>query len=1548
MSALPSDAAAPAELPEAVAIVGWAGRYPGAAHLDQLWDNLRGGVESVRFFTRDELLAAGLDPQLIDRPDYVPAKGRLDDVELFDASFFGYTPREAAVMDPQHRLFLECAWEALENAGRIVPRDGQAVGVYAASSINTYLLRNWNTEAFRALDGLELLISSDKDFLATRVAYKLDLKGPAVVVQTACSSSLSAVCQAAQSLLDFQCDLALAGGVSVNNPRVGGYVYRQGAIMSPDGHCRAFDAEAQGTLSGEGVGIVVLKRLSEALADGDTIHAVLRGFALNNDGANKIGYTAPSVDGQAEVIRMAQAFAGVGPDDISYIEAHGTGTELGDPIEIAALTQAFRAGTARRGFCGIGSVKTNFGHTDAAAGVTGLLKAALALDHGEIPPSLHYQRPNPHIDFANSPFRVIDRLTPWPAEAPRPWRAGVSAFGIGGTNAHVIVEEAPPQAASGPSRPAQLLLLSARSEKALDAAQQRLAAHLAAHPEQPLADVCHTLQAGRRAFDWRRAVVVRDAAAARDRLAQGGGVKRVAGDRPVVFCFSGQGTQHPGMGAGLYRDEPVFRQTLDHCLALLREHAGLDLAPLLFAAADDEAAAAALRDTRCAQPALFALEYALASTWMHWGVQPDAMIGHSIGEYVAACLAGVMSLDDALALVALRGRLVASLPAGAMLAVPMAEKPLAPLLRPPLAIAAVNAPKLCVVAGETAAVAALEDELRASGLAPTRLHTSHAFHSPMLDPILDEFHRAVARVRLSPPQRPYVTNVDGGWIRPEQATDPRHWVRHLREAVRFSAGVRLLLEDEARLFIEIGPGATLTGLVRQHVEASGAERALASMRSPRDGTDDGEFLLGALGRAWQSGVNVDWDAFAAQERRRRVPLPSYPFERRRFWVEPSATDGPPRAEAPLRKLADPADWLHVPAWRQAPLAPADAPAGPWLVLADAAGLGDALVAALAATGRRVTVATAGTAFEQPAPGRFTLRPAVAEDHEALFAALEAQGAAPAVVVHAWAADGGETRCFWSPLATVRAAGRRGAVRLLFVTAGAQAVLAGEHVDATAALVAGPALVGRAEYERLDARWIDLPREPAAAAAALLAEAGAPAAPRGAPAEPVAWRGAQRWLRGHAPLPLAAPAPGVPGLGAGAVVLVTGGFGGIGLALAAGIARSVPQARLALLGRHALPPRETWDGWLAAQPAGDATARRIRAVQALEQAGATVLPLAVDLADAAALAQAVAMVRQRLGRIDAAIHAAGVAGGGIVELKTPEAAAAVLAPKVSGTRALEAALAATPGAPPLAWLLHCSSLTATLGSAGQVDYTAANAFQDAHAHEAAAQGRRVVSVQWDTWAESGMALAAELPAAMAAQRAQGLAAGLTDAEGFEVLRRALAAGQPQLLVSTRDLAARLRPPPAAARPLAPRADAEAPPDGDAAAADDAAPEGRARRSLSTPFVAPRTDTERAVAAAWQDLFGIEAMGVDDDFFEADGHSLLAIQIVARLTKDLNVRLPVNALFESPTIARLAARIDGLRAEPGSDEARIAEALAMVEQLSDDEIAKLLADDGAAPH
>ena len=876
-----------------IAIVGLSGRFPGARNLDEFWDRLCKGAELITFFSDEELLRHGVDATALDDPHYVRAEAVLEDIELFDASFFGFTGREAETLDPQHRLFLEESWAALENSGYNPEIHQGRIGVFAGESLNTYFLHNLypNRKLLDSLGASQVVIGNDRDYLATQVSFRMNLKGPSLSVQTACSTSLVAVHVACQSLLNHECDMALAGGVSVSVPQGLGGHYQEGGIVSPDGHCRAFDAQARGTVKGSGVGVVVLKRLADAIKERDTIHAVIKGSAINNDGAAKVGYTAPAVAGQASVIEEALAVASIEPGTISYVEAHGTGTALGDPVEMAALTQAFRTGTEATGFCAIGSVKTNIGHLDAAAGVAGLIKTILALEHREIPPSLHFEKPNPNIDFSNSPFFVNTELRCWdPNGIPR--RAGVSSFGIGGTNAHVVLEEAPASAICESSDSPHLLVLSARTQSALATAADNLAAYLKQHSDLDLGDVAFTLNAGRKNFEHRLTTVCRDVDDAVTVLSAPNSARVFVGSprhakRPVAFMFPGQGAQYVGMGRELYEREPVFSGELEHCAELLRSSLGVDLREIIYAQdLSAEEAALRLADTRFAQPALFSVEYALAKLWMAWGVEPQAMIGHSIGEYVAACLAGVFSLEDVLGLIAARGEIMFRQPRGAMLAVSLTQQQAESYLTEQISLAAINSPSLCVLSGPIDAIEHLERQLTAADVICRRLHTSHAFHSVMMEPAIEEFAALVEKVALHAPRIPYLSNVTGTWITAEQAVDPRYWARQLREPVQFSRGVVSLLDDPALVLLEAGPGQTLGALAGQQPGAALDAVMLASLRPPKGEQSEVEFLLKTAGRLWSVGVEIDWSGFYSGQQRRRVPLPTYPFERRRYWIDP--------------------------------------------------------------------------------------------------------------------------------------------------------------------------------------------------------------------------------------------------------------------------------------------------------------------------------------------------------------------------------------------------------------------------------------------------------------------------------------------------------------------------------------------------------------------------------------------------------------------------------------------------------------------------------------
>lgn len=1514
-----------------IAVIGMTGRFPQSKNLDEFWQNLRNGVELITFLSDQELEAEGVAPSVYNNPNYVKsAGGVLDDIEMFDASFFDYTPREADSMDPQHRVFLECAWEVLENAGYDPEKYPGAIGVYASLSMNSYLMHNLysNREFMESLGGFNIMVGNDKDFLTTRASYKFNLTGPSMVVQTACSASLVALCQAVQSLLNYQCDMALAGGVSIGVPKKIGYIYQQGGIASPDGHCRTFDAKAAGTVGGNGVGIVVLKRLADALADGDHIHAIVKGAAMNNDGSLKVGYTAPSVDGQAEVITMAQALAGITADTIGYIEAHGTGTELGDPIEIAALTKAFRATTDKKGFCGIGSVKTNMGHLDAAAGISGFIKAVLTLKNKEIAPSLNFEKPNPKIDFANSPFYVNAKLSKW-KNGPHPRRVGVSSFGIGGTNAHVVLEEAPEIEASDDFQSAHLLVLSAKTSTALETMTANLAEYFDRHPDLNLADVAYTLQVGRKAFKHRRMVVCQDIDDAKEVL-KSGDRKRMfkaiqePGNKAVTFMFPGQGAQHINMGKELYDSKPKFHEVVDDCCELLKTHLDVDLRDILYPkAADVEAAAEKLKQTAITQPALFVIEYALAQLWMSWGIRPQAMIGHSIGEYVAACLAGVFSLADALTLVAMRGRLMQSMATGSMVAVSRPASEVETMLNGKLSLAAVNAPALCVISGPTGEVDKLEKRLADKGIDARRLHTSHAFHSEMMDPILEPFTEQVAKFKPSAPKTPFISNVTGTWITTEQATDPGYWAQHLRQAVKFAAGAEELLNEPSRILLEVGPGRTLnvfSGMCQLELRKQKKQQPFnqlieSSMRHPDDKQSDLMFLLNTLGRLWLSGADIDWFKFYKNEKRRRIPLPTYPFERERYWVEPQLDGAPIAVGGPvvLRKKSDIADWFYVPVWRQSvvtPLLEADQmnEKSCWLLFADSNGFWEKVKARLEQNKRNVVLVKEGDEFNRGDGRTYTVNPCSSDDYDALIKDLLIQDLTPNKILHLWgltplnnsenALERSQDLGFYSLLCLAKAIGNQNiteSVNLVVITNGLQSVFGEGVLSPEKALTLGPGRVLPKEYPNVTCRNVDivfsdLNYEIEKAIDQVLAEASVPSTD-----QVIAYRNNFRWVQTWQPVRLAKKEDAPKRLRQGGVYLITGGMGGIGLALAEYLAETV-QAKLILTGRSEMPAESQWETWLSEHDEKDRTSEKIRKVKKLEELGGEVMLVRADAANFEQMQEGINQARERFGQINGVIHAAGVAGGGSMQLKTHETAAGVLNPKVRGMQIVTEVLREEK----LDFMVLCSSITSIMGDFGQSDYCAANAYLDAFANQNNAKEKPfTVAINWDAWGDVGMAVNTEIPKDLLEQRMASLQEGIMSEDGIDAFCRVLNSDLSQVVVSTRDWLHRVE-----MSQAAKSSDNQDDKGGYKPAVTRLVKSSHSRPQLESEFVAPGNEIEQTLAEIWQEMFGIDEIGIHDNFFELGGHSLIATGLISRLRDTYHVELTLQGFFEKPTIAELS--------------------------------------------
>jgi acyl transferase domain-containing protein len=1369
--------------PADIAIVGMALRVPGARNVNEFWQNLRNGVESIRTLSPEELIKAGEADTRVHYPNYVPRTADLPDMEMFDADFFGLSPKEAAIMDPQHRQFLECAWEAMEDAGRTGDADDGLVGVFAGSGMGSYFYFNVCSNR-QLLDQVGMFLlrhtGNDKDFLATRASFSLNLRGPSVNIQTACSTSLVATHYACQSLLNGECDMALAGGVTIELPHRRGYLYQNGEILSPDGHCRAFDHRAAGTVFGSGVGVVALRRLADAIKDGDVVHAVIKATAVNNDGASKAGYLAPSVTGQAEAIIEALGLAGISAETIQYVECHGTGTPLGDPIEIEALTQAFRQSTDRRAFCRVGSVKSNIGHLDTAAGVVGLIKATLSIKHGEIPPTLGFEKPNPAIDFAASPFLVNDRLVEWPAVSG-PRRAAVNSLGVGGTNAHAILEQAPRQSQQRLATKDEplLLLLSARQRPALSQAAAGLAATLRERPDLALDDVAHTLHSGRKHFEHRLVLAARDRSDAIEMLSDPQ-TRRAFVHSPLeatsgaVFLFPGGGAQHPGMAKVLYSEDEDFRASVDEGLSYLPKEAEAEIrSTWLDASTDASAAARAFLRPSVQLPAILIVEVAISRLWMRWGIQPSALIGHSMGENAAACVAGVMSLRDAVGLVRLRGELFEQVEAGGMLSVPLDPEAISKLLPPELDIASINAPELCVISGSNGHLESFGKVLTERGVDASRIPIDIAAHSRMLEPILARFEAFLRTISLSPPSIPIVSNKSGEWLTPQEAVDPLYWVSHLRSTVQFAKGMSRLSSDPARAYIEVGPGRTLSSLVKAQGNIN-ANQVINSLPHAADEWDDRLHYLSSLGRAWAIGLPVDLGRLFKSRAPQRVPLPTYPFQHRRYFIEPAAASARPSMDdVVLVKEADIAGWGYRPAWKQTVadhVVGAEGKPTTWLFFVDEGGEGRQLVERLRLNGHRVVSVSLGDTFIRRDSDDYVLCAEMGRaGYDALFSSLADDNALPSRIVHMWLVTRGESfrpgsnffhknqECgFYSVLYLAQTLGETASgadLHITVVTNGMQRVFDEVVLCPEKATVLGPGLVLPGEIAGVTVRLIDIdlpttPADPLPLSERLRLALSLPAKTRprstsfdllwedlfAAPvSETVAYRKGRRWSRVHERLPLDNPSGGAEMFRRGGVYFFTGGLGDLARVIATELAKRF-DAKLVLTGRTELPPRKEWQAYVRMH-GHDAVRRAISAILALEEAGAEVLYLTADVTNPQAMGDAVATALSHFGRIDGVFHTAGVVDDDLMQAKTEDRIERVLAPKALGTTVLDTALENVA----LDFLVLFSSTSTDTAPTGQADYVAANAYLNAYAESRSARAdRKTVAVHWGIWNEVGIA------------------------------------------------------------------------------------------------------------------------------------------------------------------------------------------------------------------
>ncbi|MDQ1350461.1 MAG: hypothetical protein QG657_763 [Acidobacteriota bacterium] len=1520
-----------------IAVIGMAGRFPGAQNVERFWENLKNGVESITFFSQEELLSAGVSSELLNSPNYVKCGGgMLDDKEYFDAAFFGYSPVEAELMDPQVRIFHECAWHALEHAGYDPFSYDKLIGLYAGASFNlTWEAVSLMSGRASILGGFATQLLLDRDYLCTRVSYNLDLKGPGIVVKTACSTSLVAVHIACQSILNGECDMALAGGVTITRFRKEGYIYQEDMIFSEDGHCKAFAENSRGTVGGDGVGIVVLKRLEDAVKERDTIHAIIKGSAINNDGLRKAGYTAPSIDGQHEVICEALQIAGVDSETITYVETHGTGTPVGDPIEFEALKTAFSPD--KKQYCRIGSVKTNIGHLDSAAGIAGLIKTILALKYKLIPPSLHFKFPNPVIDFENSPFIVNNELFEWKSEE-YPRRAGVSSFGIGGTNAHVILEEWPldkKQEVEG--REYQLILLSAKTQSALDRMTENLAGYLKENKDANLADIAYTLQVGRKIFPYRRMAFCTDVDSAFDALSSPVSSKvRTSHLKEekisVIFMFSGLGSEYIDMGLGLYQTEPVFREEMNHCFDILNSIVEYDIKAILYPRETENGNSQPPPDfhqPEVVQPVLFVFEYALAKLLMHWGIKPHAMIGYSFGEYTAACLSGVFSLEDALKVIVARGRLISKTPRGTMISAPLSIEQIRPFLTGALSIAIDNGTS-CIVSGPREALESVQKELKKERCLCIPLPNTHAIHSPMMELILEDFEAYLKKISLNKPQIPYISNVTGEWITVQDATNPHYWATHLKETVRFADGIQQLMKEPNPIFIEIGPGRDLSTLLVRHKEEDdqSKRRAINLIKLAQDNTPDNYYFFTKLGQLWMYGVNIDWKKFYNDEQRVRIPLPLYPFERQRYWIDmdPFKAEKTIMGNSLTRKKTNMADWFYTQQWLRSTLiekinsAPSQIR---WLLFSDESSLGNRLVKRLKDDNHHVVVVKIGESFSELELDEYVINPGNPGDYDNLFKTLMEKEKIPRNIVHLWRLPGSRKHHpdigfldrtlnlgLFSLLDIARSIGNTNIpekIQIGVITDNMQSVTGEEELCPEKAAILGPVKIIPLEYSNISCRSIDIidPGNNTGKIEFIIESLLREFSMEFKDQPVVAYRGAYRWQESYEPVRLNIGTSSLKEtrLKEKGVYLITGGFGGMGFVLAEHLVSTL-NAKLILVDILTPPTGEKLDRWLYSDERKKEIEDKKHKIKELESRGAEILAYDVDVSDYPGMKEVISQAEKQLGQINGVIHAAGLIDyAGAIQRRSREMTEVLLAAKIKGTLVLDKLLSHHK--------LDFMVLFSSIGNVfhrikfGQVGYNAANEFMDVFSYYKQQQGQFTVTINWNNWTQVGMAVRAtpgrndsrHNPPDNRRERESILS--ISPSEGIEVFHRILENNLSRVIVFHRDLHHLMN---LISNPV--EADTQT---GSFDSTDENTAKSYERPELSTEYVPPSNELEDSIIRVWEKIFGFKKIGILDDFFELGGDSLMATSMSVQLSKELNFIIPLNEVFNRPTIEKLVKYI-----------------------------------------
>lgn len=1478
---------------QAIAVVGLSCRYPQVNSVEDFWGILISGQETIKHFSNEELLNAGMSAEIIGNANYVKARGVLDNIDKFDAKFFNYSPAEAAILDPQHRVFLEEAWAALENAGCVPSKYPGVIGVYAGTAESSYLFSNiMQSSAIGNYDSYQVMIGNSSGTLTTKVSYKLNLTGPSLNISTACSTSLVAIAIACEQLRSKACDVALAGGVSIGVPQETGYLYQEGGIASPDGHCRAFDSKAQGAVSSSGVGVVVLKRLSDALKDHDHIDAVILGVATNNDGAEKIGYTAPSVLGQTSCIKKALLDSKVDAATIGYIETHGTGTPLGDPIEIAALNKAYGEKIREKFLRAIGSVKTNIGHADVAAGVAGFIKTVLSLKHKKLVPSLHFESPNPKVDFKNSPFYVNTTLRDWDASAAYPRRAGVSSFGIGGTNAHVILEEASIVDSDIPKHDLQLLTLSAKTSEALKAQSQNLAAFLDSRSfsSKEFANVAYTLKIGREGFSYRSAMI---AASSKEAVSQLKNISHqktafkaidVAQKPCLIFVFSGQGSQYVNMGLELYKKEKVFKQAVDECYEILRLETGFNLMEILYPTKSNKEANIRLQETMYTQPALFVVEYAMSKLLYSWGIEPTIMIGHSLGEYVAIHFSGVLDLADALKLVAKRAMLMSQVEAGSMLSVSLSEEKIKEFLNNDVALAVVNAPELTVLSGKKEAVVEVEQRIlqTCSDVKTQKLHTSHAFHSSMMDSISEKFREVLNTFQFKQIQKPFVSNLTGKLFEKGDVLGADYFVKHLCQTVRFSDGLKTLYGNDPKLFLVIGPGASLKSLLQQNMKEVSAFNTLPhAIEIKESQVSESSILLNTLGKLWEHGLPIDWSLVYGEENRQKVALPTYPFEKKRHWITSNSNKTHGVAKMVPNKDLD--QCLYEPSWERVALLKnmvTNKYDGKYVIFDNQSEFSQAIIDELRAKFHEVIVVKAGVNFQTLSDLSFTINPASNTDYEKLFDSFSC--CSQLNILYLWSMSDFEPKVALVPTigkqinfefnsllllsqTCCKKIGRETAVKFSVFANNTFKILGHDFVEPRKSLLLGIVRALPLEQQNIKMNFFDVDKDSCADSLSLLPLF------KTENDSVFASRFGYLWKEVIVPVKSDKSSTANPLLRKNGVYLITGGLGGIGLALAKYLARNY-QANLVLVSRSKFPEKKAWENYLEKCLANDPIAQKIKKLQEILDCGAAVDVQQYDISNSDDTQKIVADCFARYGNIHGVIHAAGLPGGGFIALKKISDAEKVLQPKVQGTMNLVAALHKYP----LDFFLMCSALTSLMGVPGQSDYSSANAFLDGVSQAGILHPDTfVLAINWNAWRDAGMAVQPNIGP-------QEIAGGnnISSPEGQAIFAEALKQKHSQVLISLYD-------PEVYKTEILNLVSEKA--------------EVEVEVELGENFVDP---IENQLTGLFKKLLGVDEVFLDSDFFELGGHSLLALHLISDIEKIFSMKIAVTDIYRLKTFKSLA--------------------------------------------